>query len=76
MKQTLMLLAVTIALTACGDDTYNYQFPEEEAPVVPVVDKPTPAKPTPTPPATPTPTPSCEKDHKCEDDDAEKNRKP
>lgn len=79
MKQTLTLLVVTIALAACGDDTFNYQFPEEEAPTPPVVEKPTPVTPTPVTPTPvvppPAPTPPCKKDHKCEDDDDKKGPK-
>lgn len=71
-----ILLALT--LTACGDDTFNYSFPEEEAPQPPVVEKPVPVPPAPTPtppapvepPAKPPSKPPCKKDHRdCEDSD-------
>ena len=78
MKHVAPIL-LALALTACGDDTYNYTLPEEEAPQPPIVEKPVPTPPTPVPP-TPTPTPPppveppakppCKKDHRdCEDSD-------
>ena len=40
MKHIAPIL-LALALTACGDDTYNYSFPAEEAPP-PVVEPPPP----------------------------------
>ena len=41
MKHIAPIL-LALALTACGDDTYNYTLPEEEAPPPPVVEPPPP----------------------------------
>ena len=41
MKHIAPIL-LALALTACGDDTYNYTLPEEEAPQPPIVEPPPP----------------------------------
>lgn len=69
MKRVLVC-ASFLVIVACGDDTYNYQFPEEDAPTPPVVQKPTPTPPPtePTEPVEPVePEPVCKSPRTCED---------
>lgn len=76
----ILACASFLVIAACGDDTYNYQFPEEDIPQTPVVQKPSPTPvvtPVPVtevapPPAPPEPAPECVSPRRCKDHDEDK----